>query len=74
MEILSENFRDEMVRGELLLAPAQARIRAKLFESGAIVSEEIEDDGSFRLRVSISKRDLDKLSKRESLELSSLVH
>ena len=74
MEILSENFRYEMVRGELVLAPAQARIRAKLFESGAIVSEEIEDDGSFRLRLSISKRDLDKLSKRESLELSSLVH
>ena len=39
-----------MVEGKLLLEPSEARLRARLFEIGAIREESIDDEGRFLLR------------------------
>ena len=43
-------FREEMVSGEIRLQPAQARIRAMLFDLGVVQQETVDDDGLFSPR------------------------
>ena len=73
-EVLVDTFRHEMVAGMLTLEPAQARVRARLFEIGAVQEENIDQGGRFILRILIGRRELEQLSQRESLPLSSWIH
>ena len=70
---LADYFRDEMVSGEISLQPAQARIRALLFELGVVQSETVDDDGCFHLDVCIAKRDLNQLARREHMAIDDLL-
>ena len=49
------------------LQPSQGRQRAKLFELGAVLNEEIGDDGSWILELKMSERDLMRFMKQEKL-------
>lgn len=49
------------------LQPSQGRQRAKLFELGAVLSEETGDDGSWTLELKMSERDLRRYMKQEKL-------
>lgn len=71
---LADYFRDEMVSGKICLQPAQARIRALLFELGVVESETVDDDGCFHLDVCIAKRDLNQLAQREHMTIDDLLH
>ena len=62
-----------MVEGTLSLAPADARVRARLFEIGAIRNESIDEDGRYLLQISISRRDLNQFESREQISLESLL-
>ena len=62
-----------MVVGQLVLAPSDARIRARLFEVGAIRDEKVDDEGRFLLDISISRRDLNQFEAREKVPLESLL-
>jgi GTPase len=62
-----------MVEGKLSLAPAEARLRSKLFELGAIRDEKIDDEGRFLLQISISRRDLNQFESREHIPLESML-
>ncbi len=73
-QTLIDLFREQMVEGELLLPPADARIRAKLFEIGAIRSESIDDKGHFLLQISISRRDLNQFESREQIPLELMLN
>ncbi len=66
-QVLVDNFRNEMVSAELVLEPSQAKIRARLFELGAVKDEQIDDAGRFTLMIHIAKRELNKLAQQESL-------
>ena len=66
-EILVSYFREEVLSGEIHLKPAQAKIRAKLFDLGVVESEGIDEEGCFQLKVRISKRDYQQLVQREGL-------
>ena len=72
-QVLSEHFRDEMIDGCLTLEPAQSRIRARLFELGAVREENIDEQGCYQLNILIGKRELEQLSRHESLPLTSMV-
>ena len=72
-QTLMDLFRDKMVEGKLTLTPAEARIRAKLFEIGAIRDETIDEEGHFLLQISISRRDLNQFESREQLSLESML-
>ena len=70
-QVLIDLFREQMVEGELLLEPSEARLRARLFEIGAIREESIDDEGRFLLRLSISRRDLNQFESREQVSIES---
>ena len=43
------------------LAPAQGRLRARLYERGAVLGEQVDDAGALRLEVRLPRRELDQL-------------
>ena len=71
-QTLIDQFREKMVEGKLVLSPSDARIRARLFEAGAIREEKIDDDGQFLLQISMSRRDLNQFESREHIHLESM--
>lgn len=70
-QTLVDIFREQMIEGELKLSPVEARVRAKLFEIGAIRNEAIDEEGRFILQISISRRDLNQFEQREKISLES---
>jgi GTP-binding protein HflX len=70
---LARFFKKEMVVGQITLLPAQARIRALLFELGAVRHESVDHSGHFLLEVCITRRELDKLARRENVSLDMLI-
>jgi GTP-binding protein HflX len=72
-QTLIDLFREQMVEGKLSLSPADARIRARLFEIGAIRNETIDEEGQFLLQISISRRDLNQFESREHMPLESML-
>ena len=72
-QTLIDMFREKMVEGKLSLSPADARVRAKLFEIGAIRNETIDEEGRFLLQISISRRDLNQFESREQISLESML-
>ena len=72
-QTLIDLFREQMVEGRLILSPADARLRAKLFEAGVIRKETIDEEGQFLLQISISRRDLNQFESREQLALEAML-
>jgi len=70
---LARFFKKEMLVGQITLLPAQARLRALLFELGAVRHETIDHSGHFLLEVCIARRDLQKLARRENISLDMLI-
>ncbi len=70
---LARFFKKEMLVGQITLLPAQARLRALLFELGAVRHESIDHSGHFLLEVCIARRDLHKLAHREKISLDMLT-
>lgn len=64
-QVLCDTFREETIRTAIQLKPSQARLRARLFELGAIRSETVDDNGEFHLDIAIARRDLNQLARRE---------
>ncbi len=65
LQALTGLFRRDTVRGHLSLGPAEGRLRAILFEQGAIVHENHGDAGGWELEVELRRRDYDRLMKHE---------
>lgn len=72
-QALAGYFRDEMVSGEIRLTPAQARIRALLFDLGVVQKEMVDEKGCFHLDVRIARRVLNQLALSEHLETDELL-
>ncbi len=65
IEALSRHFRGDVVAGRVTLGPADGRLRALLFELGAIRCETHSQKGGWELDVELSRRDYQRLRKRE---------
>ena len=72
-QTLIDIFREQMVEGKLSLSPADARLRAKLFDIGAIRNETIDEQGRFLLQINISRRDLNQFETREHISLETML-
>lgn len=72
-EILKDYFREDILSGDICLKPAQAKIRALLFNLGVVQSESVDEDGCFRLNIRISRRDYQQLIQREGLSEDLLI-
>ena len=66
-KVLTDYFREDVLSGEIMLQPAQAKIRARLFELSAVKSESVDEAGCSHLNVRISRRDYQQLVQREGL-------
>ena len=69
VEVLSEYFRGHSVRGRLRLPPRDGRLRAQLFEAGAVLGEDFDESGHWLLDVELPRRDYEALAEREWLEV-----
>ncbi len=67
LQAISERLQRKTVHRLIHLLPSQGRQRAKLFELGAILSEESCDDGGWTLELKMPERDLKRFMKREDL-------
>ncbi|UCB54626.1 MAG: GTPase HflX [Thiotrichales bacterium] len=70
---LARFFKKEVLVGRITLLPAQARLRALLFELGAVRHESVDHSGHYLLEVCIARRDLNKLARRENVSLDTLT-
>lgn len=54
-EAIMERLSSEMVNGEICLSPNQSKIRALLFENGAVVNEYMNEEGKSILNIRLPK-------------------
>jgi len=66
-QVLADYFLQDQVKGELCLAPENARVRALLYDINAVEREEIDETGRFILQINVSHRDLMQMASRESV-------
>jgi len=67
LEAIGNRLQNKTMRGVIRLQSTQGRQRAKLFEIGAVLSEEVSDDGSWTLELKMAERDLLRFLKHEDL-------
>ncbi len=72
LDTIDERLRRKTAHGVMHLLPTQGRQRAKLFEIGAVLSEEACDDGGWNLELKLAETDLHRFLKRENLPASLL--
>ncbi len=58
---LAGRLDDDFARGWLVLAPGEGRLRARLFALGAVQDERVDEAGVHHLRVSLPRRELQRL-------------
>lgn len=73
LSLLSSTFAEQVFQGQLKLPPALSRFRASLYEEEAVSNEDISEKGEYLLSVSITKRRLNSLLNKESLELENIL-
>lgn len=69
---ISRLLAKQVIDTTLDLAPHQGQMRALLFDHGAVVSESVVEDGSFRLHVRIEPNSLKRLAQRSGVTLQQL--
>ena len=67
LDAIGQRLRRKTLQGIVHLLPSQGRQRAKLFELGAVLSEETTEDGGWDLKLKMAERDLRRFIKRENL-------
>src|SRR5690606_36810288 len=71
---VAELARDEIIDGWLHLDAAQGRVRARLFDLGAVREEEHSAEGGWNLHVRMPLREYRQLVRHESLEANLEQH
>jgi GTP-binding protein HflX len=71
-EAIANRLRQKTTHLTIHLQPAQGRQRAKLFELGAVLNEEVLEDGSWTLELRMAEKDLRRFLKRENLPIEQV--
>ncbi len=71
-DAVANRLRQKTTQRVIHLEPAQGRQRAKLFELGAVLSEDVLDDGGWMLELKMAEKDLRRFLKRENLAENQL--
>lgn len=72
-QAITELLGDDMVQGRLRLQAAQGKVRARLYQMGAIQSEEYSDNGELLLVIRMPRSDFDRVAKQEGLQADCLI-
>jgi GTP-binding protein HflX len=72
-QAVAELLAPDMVHQWLDLAPEQGRLRAKLYDAGAVLSECCDDGGSPRLEIQAPRSDLLRLLSREGVDAEGFL-
>ncbi|MFQ6004119.1 MAG: ribosome rescue GTPase HflX [Woeseia sp.] len=67
LEVIGDRLRRKMINVTIRLKPGQGRLRAVLFELGAVREETPLDDGGWLLELDLDEREFARLVKREKL-------
>lgn len=71
-EAIANRLRQKTTYRIIHLQPAQGRQRAKLFELGAVLNEEVLEDGGWTLELRMAEKDLRRFLKRENLPMEQI--
>jgi len=66
LDALAEFFHQEHVHKVVQLAPGDGRLRARLFELGQVLSEQVTEEGGWELEVELPRKSYDRLLQQES--------
>ncbi len=72
LEAITQLLAKDVIDTTLELRPHQGQLRALLFEHGAVESESVVEDGSFRLHVRIEPNSLKRLAQKSGLTVQEL--
>jgi len=72
-EAIAQRLQQKTVHRHIHLESAQGRQRAKLFELGAVLSEEDLEDGGWALELKMTEKDLRRFLKHENLAEDQLA-
>lgn len=62
-EALMAHFHGTQVHGWLHLSPAAGRTRSSLYEIGQVLSEHVDEQGSWWLEICMAQRNIDKITR-----------
>jgi len=65
LQVLTEFFGRERIKKVIQLAPADGRLRARLFELGFVLSEQLTEEGGWEIEVELSRRSFERLIVQE---------
>ena len=63
-EAVVERLHGDRIRGWIRLEGRDARLRAQLFELGAVSEEQVDDSGAWRIRVDLSRASAERLARQ----------
>lgn len=70
---IAEQCYPDMISGEIALPPQASRLRARLFELGAVHDEKFSAEGECLLNVVVSRQDLERVCKQEGRDVDELL-
>jgi GTP-binding protein HflX len=73
VEAIAERLGPHRFDGWLSLPPALARLRARLYDAGAVVAEQHDAHGMTRLHVRLPQTELEQLLRREDVTITDLT-
>ena len=67
--VIAEYLHVAVLRCTVEVSVAEARVRARLYEMGAVTAERLRDDGGWELDLEVDRRGFDDLNRREHLRV-----
>ena len=72
-QAIAERLGDDIVQERIQLDYAEARLRAQFYAAGAVLGEQIGEDGRQQLEVRLQRSDFNRLLKREGWQLEQFL-
>ncbi len=68
LEAIGDRLRRKTLRRLIHLQASQGRLRSRLFELGAVLNEQVDDEGGWTLELEMAEQDLKRFMKRENVD------
>lgn len=72
-QAIAERLGEDMMQEWLLIEHAEARLRAQLYDAGAVLGERVAEDGRQELEVRLPRSDFNRLLKREGWQMEDFL-
>jgi GTP-binding protein HflX len=68
LEAIGDRLRRKTLHRLIHLQPSQGRLRSRLFELGAVLNEQVDEEGGWTLELEMAEQDLKRFMKRENVD------